>query len=165
VLEFDRTLSGVSGNSADLPEDYRHTLGVKARVKFLNAIDEFKKDQEITITNVQRIRTGTRGVENAYKEPSHRKVYRRISGTKLFIDAGENLQLVSVTVDYIKKSSQVYLNPDSSVNFDLEANNSTIPFPDDIVREINRTCTINFMENTENRRLGTSSQQKQAMQE
>lgn len=165
VVEFDKDLGAVTANSGNLPIDYRHVLGVKVKGKFLNAVDEFKKDDEVVFTNVQRMRSGMRGVKNAYKEPSHRKLYRRIEGSKMFIDAGPNLQILTISIDYIKQASQVYLNPDTAVDYNLEANNTTIQFPEDVIREINRRCVMNFMENTENRRLQTTTQLKQLSQE
>lgn len=165
VLEYDKDLGAIVSNSGTLPTDYKHLLGVKVRGTFVTAIDEFVAGQIVDFTEVQRLRSGSRGIENAYKEPSHRKVYHRIAGSKLYIEIGLKVQVTKIYLDYLKNSATVYLNPDSSVNFGEEANNTTILFPDDVVREIIGVCARIFIENIESRRYQGSLQEKQLRQE
>lgn len=165
VLEYDKDLGAVSANSADLPEDYRHVLGVKVTGSFLTAVDEYTAGQSVTFNEVHRMRGGSRGIENAYKEPSHRKVYHRVAGSKIYIEMGLKVQVTKIYLDYLKTASTVFLNPDTSVNFDEVANNTEILFPDDVVREIIGVCARIILENTEARRYQTALQEKQLRQE
>lgn len=165
VLEYDKDLGVISANSADLPADYKHTLGVRVLGTFVTAVDEFIVGQQVTFNEVHRMRSGSRGIENAYKEPSHRKVYHRIAGSKMYIETGLKVQVTKIYLDYLKTASTVFLNPDTSVNFDQEANNTTILFPDDVVREIIGVCARIFLENIESPRYRTSLQEKQLRQE
>lgn len=165
VLEYDKDLGLVTANSANLPEDYKHVLGVRVKGKFLSIVDEFAVNQEVIFTEVHKMRSGARGIENAFKEPSHRKVYHRVAGSKLYIELGLKVQVLNIYLDYLKTSANVYLNPDPSVDFNSSANNTLILFPDDVVREIIGVCARIILENTEARRYSSSLQEKQLRQE
>lgn len=165
VVTYDFEATGLSGNRVDLPANYRHTLGVRVEVKFIQNVDEFKKDDVVTFNEVVRLRTGARGVENAYKQPSHRKVYYRTSDGKMYIDGGNKLQLQKVLIDYVKIGTMVYLNPDTTANFDLEDNNTTLPFNEDVCYEVVRRCAATMLENRQNPRYGSVLQEKRLRQE
>jgi hypothetical protein len=164
VIEFDKELVTMNGVGI-LPEDYKHMLGMQVQAKFKEQVDEFAKDQVVLFKSVERQLTAARGIENAYKEPSHNRRFYRLAGASVYIDMGNKVTVEKIFVDFVKRAATVYLNPDSNTDFSLEQNNKTIPFAEDTCLELVRLCALNLMENTGNRRLPTARQQQQLRQE
>lgn len=156
VLEFDKALSFTS-LKADLPEKYLHILYLELTCKFLVDAGKYKKDASHTFTEVRREKSSQRGTKNAYRKTSYIRPYYKMDGTSIYaiIDTSI-LELESAKMDYVKEHIPVYLNPDKTSDYNDDANNTTIDFPDDVVSDMVNICKIMFLEVTENQRFQSS---------
>ena len=75
------------------------------------------------------------------------------------------VELINGQMDFIRKFTDVYLNPDKSSNYNLEVNNTTIDFPDYVVTEIINVCKVMFLENIESQRFQSSIIENQVKSE
>ncbi len=144
------------------PTDYRHLLYLKVTAKALSTFRKWTVNQQQDFV-IRRQRFSRRGYqeENAYEQPSEDYPQYRVSNEKLKILIGSRFEPVSAKIMYICTASVVYLNPDSSSNYNLEENNSTLEFPDYVCKEIIRWCSRLFLENIESPRYQTSVMERQ----
>ncbi len=150
-----------SSNEATIPADYRHLLNLRVVVKFLVDAGKYKKDNQITIYP-QRLKSGSEGYvkNNAFHRPSYKVPYYYMVGDKLRLDMGTQIEVVSATLDYIKKPATVYLNPTAS-DFTPEVDNTTIEFPDHVYYELVKECKRIFLENIESQRYQSTLNEEQ----
>jgi len=156
VLKFDEALSFTSGK-ASLPDKYQHILYLELTCKFKVDVGKYKKDVSHTFTEVRREKSSQRGTKNAYRKTSFLRPYYKmdIDSVYAIIDT-TILELTSGKMDYIEVPEKVYLNPANGADYDDDAQNTTIAFPDYVVTEIITVCRLMFLENTENQRFQSS---------
>lgn len=161
VVNLGDTLT-FSSNSANLPDEYRHMLNLEVTLKFLEDIDGNSADDTITVKRVQRLRTNRKGFtsENAYQEPSYRRVYFQLSKGIIHIYAGDKVEAVTGKIDYIETPEIMYLNPDKSADFKNSDNNTLLQFPQHVNQEIVNMCTRKILENIESPRYQSSLQEQ-----
>lgn len=161
VVNLGKSLS-FTNNTAPLPDEYRHILHLEVVLKFLEDVDSYKKDTEITVRKVQRLRTNRKGFvfENAFQEPSHQRVYFQIGKDDLHIYAGDKVEATTGKIDYIEIPETIYLNPDKSVDFSDPENNTLLQFPKHVNFEIVKVCKRIFLENIESPRYQSSLQEQ-----
>lgn len=148
------------------PADYRHLLYLNVVAKALSNYRRWSKDAQETFV-IRRQRTGRRGYQedNAYGQPSEDNPQYRISNEKIKVLLGTNFEPVSASLMYVSVPNTVYLNPDSSVDFDLEINNSTLQFSTYVCKEVIRVCARIIIENIESGRYQTVLKEQQMRQE
>lgn len=150
--------TGASGFNAILPADYRHMLNVKASVRFKKDIGKYKANQTYWF-DCKRLKSAQKGYRstNAFQKASFRKLYYEITGDLIRIIVDETYHEKpspeGLLIEYIcEPDSQIYLNPDKTSDYSLEANNSTLFFNSGNVRnyiyyEILDTCKEIILEN------------------
>jgi hypothetical protein len=120
----------------------------------------------------ERMKSGQKGFrfENAFSKPSYKRCYYEIvdndirilfDGTVMTPADGNNIWL-----DYVKQTSEPYLNPNSASDFTQVANNTILIFNQGAIRnhvyyEIITKCREIFLENIESPRFPVASQEAQ----
>ena len=160
ILVLDEELTFVT-NEVDLPEKYRHILGLETELKFLEALDGNAVDSTV-IVNPKRLKTNQKGfrINNAYQQPSYKESYFQIAKGKLKILCGSKNEATTGKIDYLEIPETVYLNPDKSVDFNDPLNNTLLQFPSHVNFEIVKHCRKIFLENIESPRYQTSLQEQ-----
>jgi len=145
-----------------LPVDYRHCLGVKASITFIeDTLDNAKGD--IVIIYPKRMQTNRKGYmnRNAYQEESTTYPTYQLDSTQIYIRAGDSVEITSVEIDYIKNPEEVFLNPDRTVDYTDPVNNTPLQFPKYVCLEIIKVCRDNILENIESGRYQTVTNENQ----
>lgn len=156
-----------SGTTLVLPGDYRHILGVEVVVQFIKNDRENKTGNTI-ILYPSRFRTNKKGYDNnnAYHQPSYKRPFYQIKGSRLELLLGDKVTPTSIDLEYIKKPAKVYLNPQiSTANMESEADNTTLEFPDYVCMEIIKHCKRVFLENIESGRYQSTLQEQKLRNE
>jgi hypothetical protein len=78
----------------------------------------------------------------------------------LYVLVGDDATVQTGKMDYLLTPEIVYLNPDKTSDFTLEENNSTLQFPDTVVRNIIKNCKRIFLENIESQRYASAVQEE-----
>jgi len=169
VILLDQPVEMNSSGLVALPVDYRHVLHVKVKVKFLKALGKYKVN-DTAYFYPERLKSGQKGFryKNAFGKPNFKRYYYELTGSSfqlvydslsVSIPTGSNLWL-----DYITQNPEPYLNPDKSVDYSQEANNSTLFYNtgnsrNHIYYEIINVCREIFLENIESQRTQVAMQQ------
>lgn len=142
-----------------LPDDYRHVWTVKATAKWLTDFGKYKTNDIITLYPKRR-RSTREGYQenNAYHKPGFRYPVWKVETGSMFIEAGDKLELVSCSLDYVFQGDEIGLTEDLLTNDD-------IPFPDYILREIVKLTRRIFLENIESQRYPSTLQEEQLRKE
>jgi hypothetical protein len=162
----------LAGGVTTLPAQYRHILHLKVAMKFKVQIGKYALNQVVEFYP-DRMKSGQKGFrfENAFTRPNHKRYYYEIIGDELrliwnstYADPNSG---VNCWVDYIKEPNLIFLNPDKTSNYSLEANNSTLQFNTGSTRnsvyfEIIAKCRALFLENIESPRFPAAVQQVQS---
>lgn len=150
----------------DLPVKYRHMLGLEVVLKFTEKIDGIAVDTERTVYP-KRMRTNRSGFAkpNAYQKPSYKNPYFQITKGKIHVLNGVGTSVVSAKIDYLEKPEVVYLNPDSSSDYNDPINNTVLQFPDHVNFELIKHCRRIFLENIESPRYQSSLQEQMLRKE
>ena len=159
ILVLGEDLSLTNGE-ADLPEKYRHMLGMEAVLKFTVAMDGIAIDTERTVYP-KRMRTNRTGFAkpNAYHKPSYKNPYFQITKDKIQVLNGIGTSVESGKIDYLETPETMYLNPDTTVDYTDPSNNTLLQFPDHVNFEIIKHCRRVFLENIESPRYQSSLQE------
>jgi hypothetical protein len=146
-----------------LPNDYRHMLKIKMKGTFNTNVGKYPQGLEKWFNKVERRLSGEEGYreENAYLKPSHKSVYYELEGNTLIISCGTKVTPNTVILQYIKELPVIFLSPNPGADFNLEANNTTIPFPQHVYRELVRVCANEFLENIQSPRYQVRLQSEQ----
>jgi hypothetical protein len=139
-----------------LPNDYLHLLNAEITARSVANYRRWTKDQVVRF-ELKRERTTKKGlsVRNVYEKAGEDNPKYRITGNNIFALIGEKFEPVKMYVWYIKKPNDVVLGPRGS-DYNDEAYNSTLQFPDYVCREIIKLCKINILENLESPRVQSS---------
>lgn len=168
VIKDDISLTIDMGDSTlfSKPADYRHLLYMNVTAKANANYRRWKKDDQVTFV-IRRQRTNRRGYQedNAYDAPSEDNPQYRVSNEKLKVLIGANFTPLSAKLMYIRAPQVVYLNPDSSVDFNNPVNNTVIEFAEYAAKEIVRWCARVFLENIESNRYKTALNEQQIRKE
>lgn len=148
------------------PADYRHVLYLSVVATANTSYRKWDQGEEVTFI-IRRQRTNRRGYqeENAYQRPSEDYPQYRVSNEKIKVLLGPNFTPVSAKLMYVRVPALVYLNPDSSVDFNNPVNNSVLEFPDYVCKELIRWCVRIFLENIESERYKTQLAEQQIRKE
>ncbi len=159
ILVLDDDLTFTNGE-ADLPEKYRHMLGLEAVLKFINAVKGHVVDSKITVYP-KRLRTNRNGYVsvNAYHEPSYKHSFFQILKGKIRVLGGTDTSVTTGKISYLEIPQTMYLNPDTTQDYDDPANNTVLQFPLHVNFEIIKHCRKIFLENTESPRYQSSLQE------
>jgi len=159
ILVLDEPL-GFTNGEADLPEKYRHMLGMEAVLKFTVAMDGIAINTERTVYP-KRMRTNRTGFAkpNAYHKPSYKNPYFQITKDKIQVLNGIGTSVESGKIDYLETPETMYLNPDTTVDYTDPSNNTLLQFPDHVNFEIIKHCRRVFLENIESPRYQSSLQE------
>ncbi len=165
ILVLDEELT-FTNNETELPEKYRHMLGLETELKFLEALDGNAVDATVRV-NPKRLRTNQKGfrVDNAYQQPSYKESYFQIAKGKIKILCGDKNEATTGKIDYLETPETVYLNPDKSSDFNDPENNTLLQFPLHVNFEIVKHCRKIFLENIESPRYQSSLQEQALRQE
>jgi len=160
ILVLNHPLTFATGK-ADLPEKYRHILHLEVSLKVLKEGKDHNVDDIVTVYP-KRMKTNQKGYaqENSYQQPSVNYSYFQIDKDSLYILAGDDAEAQEGKMDYLEIPQTVYLNPDSGSDFNAEENNTTLQFPDTVVREIIKICKRIFLENIESQRYSSTLQEE-----
>ena len=156
IVVYDQSITLTNGSGA-LPDEYRHMLGMEAVLKFTEELDGNVVDSEITVYP-KRLRSNRVGFAkpNAYHKPSYKRPYYQISKGNIQVLNGAGTSVVSGKISYIEKPDVMYLNPDTTVDYNDPANNSLLQFPDHVNYELIKHCRRIFLENIESQRYQSS---------
>jgi len=157
VLGGDLTFTN---GEADLPEEYRHMLGLEAVLKFSVAAKGHAIDSELTV-HPKRLRTNRNGYvsANAYHEPSYKHPFFQIAKSKIRVLSGTGVSVTTGKIDYLEIPQTMYLNPNQGVDYNDPANNTVLQFPEHVNFEIIKHCRKIFLENIESPRYQSSLQE------
>lgn len=154
-VEF--TQDGTDKTKFAFPGDYFHILDVEVRAKVLP--DKYRrwKKNDVVPFSLRRQRTNRKGfsMRNAYDEPSEDNPQYSIIGNNIYALVGSNFEPTKLYAWYLKKPATVVLGPVDS-DYNDENFNSTLQFPDSVVREIVKHCKTIILENQESQRLQSS---------
>jgi len=159
ILVLDESLTFTNGE-ADLPEKYRHMLGLEAVLKFIVAAKGYTIDSTLTV-HPKRLRTNRNGYvsANAYHEPSYKHPFFQISKEKIRVLSGTGVSVTTGKISYLEIPQTMYLNPDKTVDYTDPANNTVLQFPLHVNFEIIKHCRKIFLENVESPRYQSSLQE------
>lgn len=159
ILVLDEALTFANGE-ADLPEKYRHMLGLEAELKFTVAAKGYPIDSTITV-HPKRLRTNRNGYvsANAYHEPSYKHPFFQILKGKIRVLGGTDVSVTTGKISYLEIPQTMYLNPDKTVDYTDPANNTVLQFPLHVNFEIIKHCRKIFLENIESPRYQSSLQE------
>lgn len=162
IVVLNHPLSSFTDGVTSLPEKYRHMLHLEVVLKVLQNEGDYLKDDIVTVFP-KRLKTNQKGFaqENSYQNPSIDYSHFQVDKDSIYILAGSNVEIQSAKMDYLEEPALVYLNPDTTVDYNLEANNTTMQFPDYVIFEINKVCKRIFLENFESQRYASSLQEEQ----
>lgn len=171
-LTLAQPLTLASHGRVALPEGYRHVLHAKVAIKFKSAIGRYEKDQVVEFYP-ERLKSGQKGFrfKNAFSRPNYKQYYYEIAGSDFQLvwdsnvadpNTGDN----NLWLDFVKEPDLIYLNPDTTSDFNLEVNNTTLQFNTGTKRnhvyfEIITKCREVFLENIESPRFPVAAQQNQ----
>lgn len=146
---------------ADLPTDYRHMLNVEVTVKFLVNSGRFHKD-DVAKIYPEREKSGSEGYNqnNAFHRPSYKVPYYNILENKITLKIGNEVTALSALCDYLRVPDTVYLNPDKTSDYTLEANNTTLNYPINVYYDIIKETKRLVLENIESPRYQSSLQEE-----
>jgi hypothetical protein len=169
-IKLNHPLQMNSSGVIALPNDYRHMLSNKVKVKFSKDFARYKKDAIVEFYP-ERMKSGQKGFRNrnAFGKPNGKRYYFELENKvyNLLFDAtvvslpAEN----NLFVDYIKDIPDPYLNPNKASDYNNVANNSLLPFaPQAEIRthvyyEIINHCRELFLENIESQRSPEAARQ------
>jgi hypothetical protein len=170
VTKLTHPLTLDASGEVTVPEDFRHLLALKVKVKFKKDYGRYKKDQQHEFWP-ERMKSGQKGFrhKSAFGRPKFNRYYYEIAAGKLkvlydadvveFVIAAPNAWL-----DYVIQPADVYLNPASNASYDDVAQNTVLIFNqgnsrNNVYFEIINTCRAIFLENID------SPRQQMAMQE
>lgn len=153
----------VSSGKATLPNDYRHALKVKINGTFNKKVGRYPNGTTILISKVERALSGEEGYRavNHYLKPSHRSAYFSMEGGFLIPDAGPDVNISSVVLQYVNVPPTIYLSPNDGDDLNVEQNNTTLPFPLHVNYELIKKCARIFLENIESTRYPMKLQEQQ----
>lgn len=148
-----------TNSKCSLPNEYRHLLHLEATLKITKESKDHDVD-DIVVVYPKRLKTNQKGYaqENSYQRYSVNSSYFQVDKDSLYILAGDGAEVQSGIMDYLEVPKTVYLNPDSGSDFNAEENNTTIQFPNTVVREIIKVCKRIFLENIESQRYPSTLQ-------
>ena len=161
ILAIGRPLSFANG-IAPLPDEYQHVLSLEVTLKVIKSSRDYEADDTVTVYP-KRLKTARKGFvqENAYQQESIEYSHYQIDKDSLYIFAGNNSTILSGKMDYLEVPAVVYLNPDTTVNYNDPANNTILQFPDHVNYEIIKKCRQIFLENIESQRYMSTLQENQ----
>jgi len=155
LVIFDKVLDPVLDKpQADLPQDYRHCLSVKADLEFTSeTLDNGIGDTLNTFP--KRLPTNRKGYveENAYQEPSPNYPMYQIDNSLIHILVNSNVTINEVSMDYIKTPATVTLVV-GETPVDSE-------FSEYVEYEIIKVCRQIFLENIESPRYQSTINEHQ----
>jgi len=162
ILVLNHPITSFTNGKASIPEGYRHMLHLEVVLKVLANEGDYLKDDIVTVFP-KRLKTNQKGFaqENSYQNPSIDYSHFQVDKDSIYILAGSNVEIQSARMDYLEEPALVYLNPDTTVSYDQEENNTTMQFPDYVLFEINKVCKRIFLENFESQRYASSLQEEQ----
>jgi len=162
ILVLNHPITSFTNGKASIPEEYRHMLHLEVVLKVLANEGDYLKDDIVTVFP-KRLKTNQKGFaqENSYQNPSIDYSHFQVDKDSIYILAGSNVEIQSARMDYLEEPALVYLNPDTTVSYDQEENNTTMQFPDYVLFEINKVCKRIFLENFESQRYASSLQEEQ----
>ena len=160
IMVLNHPITFVNGK-VDLPEKYLHLLYLEAVLKMTKETNDHDVDDIVTVYP-KRLKTNQKGFaqENSYQKPSAGYSYFQVDKDSLYVLVGDDATVQTGKMDYLLTPEIVYLNPDKASNFTLEENNSTLQFPDTVVRNIIKNCKRIFLENIESQRYASTVQEE-----
>lgn len=153
----------LTSGSVALPVDYRHMIKVKVYGTFTVKVGRNALDSQKWFKKVERRLSMEHGYreDNAYLKASHISPYYELEGDNLVVDIGPKVTATKAIIQYIKVLPTIYLSPNPSDDFEVEANNTTIPVPLHVYYELVTKCANRFLENIESQRVQLRLQQDQ----
>lgn len=147
----------ITSNVVTVPEDYRHMLRVQVNGTFNKNVGKYKSGDTKLFKNLERRFSNEEGYreDNAYLRASYKAPYYEQEANLVRFDFGPDVDLQTVIFQYIITPPIIFLSPTSSDDFNLEANNTTIPFPIHVYRELVNLCARKFLENIQSARYST----------
>lgn len=161
LLKYDESLDFVE-TLALLPDGYRHILNLELKLKFVKDIGDYVIDDIINVFP-KRLATNRKGytADNAYQQPSPYYTTYQLDGTHIHAYIGSEVIIENGKMDYIENPITMFLNPDRTVDYTIEVNNTTLQFPDYVNYEIITACRLIVLENIESQRYQSSLQDVQ----
>ena len=142
-------------SEATLPGDYRHLFHLELNGTFIAADSSYAAGQQVVLYPKRR-RSNRKGLKNAYNEPNQVRCYYQIIKDAIKIYVDPNVTVATGQIDYIQSPDTIYLNPDTSSNYNDTGNNSTIQFSDEVTYEIIKLLRTTLLENFESGRYSSS---------
>jgi hypothetical protein len=158
-----------------LPEDFRHLLALKIKVRFKVNMGKYKTTQSYEFWP-ERMKSGEKGFRyrSVFGRPNYRRYYYEISESGLQVLFDSNvvefvISSANAWLDYVIQPDEVYLNPASNADFNDLAQNTELSFNPGTTRnyvyfEIINICRAMFLENIESPRTGMAVQESAVQQ-
>lgn len=159
----------------DVPEDFRHLLALKIKVRFKVNIGKYRAGMSYEFWP-ERMKSGGKGFRfrSAYGRPNYRRYYYEISdsGLQILFDSTKVEFVITspnAWLDYVNQPAEVYLNPASNADYNDAAQNTTLSFNPGTIRnyiyfEVINLCRAMFLENIESPRTGIAIQESAVQQ-
>lgn len=161
ILAIGHPLTFTNG-IAPLPGEYQHMLNLEVILKVKEDSRDHKADDTVTVYP-KRLKTARKGFvqENSYQQESIEYSHYQMDKSNLYVYSGSNSTALTGAMDYLKIPELVYLNPDTSVDYNDPVNNTVLQFPDHVNYEIIKKCRQIFLENIESQRYASTLQENQ----